>query len=93
MIDFSRFTIHRKYANNQVFFDFNLQEFTGHKGISFKGFASLKVFLENNPNRNIHITLDQVQDFSEEGDKLIINLKSYQDFSKSISQSSKNSIS
>lgn len=92
MIDFSHFKYSKKYGTKEVFFDFNLSEYTGHSGRSFKGFASLKTFLENNPDRNIYLTTDQetTSNFQEEDEKLIVNLKAYQDFSKTIAQNSKN---
>lgn len=90
MIDFSRFTYSRRYADKQVLFDFSLTGHTGHRGKKFKGFISLKTFLKRNPDRAIYLTLDQVQGFCEEGEKIIVNLKAYQEFWQTIAQNSEN---
>lgn len=90
MIDFSRFIYSKRYDQKEIFFDFSLATLTGHNGKSFKGFASVKTFLEKNPDRTIYLTLDQVLDFCEVDGKLVINLKAYQDFWKTIAQNSQN---
>lgn len=90
MIDFSRFTYSKRYDQKEIFFDFSLATLTGHIGKSFRGFASVKTFLEKNPDRIIYLTLDQTSDFCEIDGKLVINLKTYQDFSKTIAQNSRN---
>ncbi|MGA2241021.1 MAG: Shedu anti-phage system protein SduA domain-containing protein [Verrucomicrobiota bacterium] len=90
MIDFSRFTFRKYYRGREVFFDFNLKTHTGHSGKSFTGFASIKTFLEKNSDRIIYLTLDQTPDFCEEGEKLVVNLRAYQNFWRTIAQNSRN---
>src|SRR3989344_287060 len=93
-MDFSKFTFNKKYTRFdkqfELFFDFDLKEITGHNRKTFDYGLSLRYFLENNPEKQIFLTLTQVPDFHEESNKLIINLKSYQEFCKKISQNGKN---
>ena len=89
-MDFSRFTLKKYYRGRGVFFDFNLKDYTGHSGKSFTGFASIKTFLERNSDRIICLTLDQTPDFHEEGEKLVVNLRAYQNFWRTIAQNSRN---
>jgi hypothetical protein len=90
MIDFSRFTFKKYYHGREVFFDFSLKTHTGHSGKSFTGFFSIKTFLEKNSDRIIYLTLDQTPDFCEEGEKLVVNLRAYQNFWRTIAQNSRN---
>ena len=93
-MDFTKFIFSKKYSwydkKFELFFDFDLKEITGHNRKTFDYGLSLRYFLENNPGKQIFLTLTQVSDFYEEFDKLIINLRSYQDFCKKISQNGKN---
>jgi hypothetical protein len=93
-MDFSKFTFSKKYTKNsqvlELFFDFDLKEITGHNRKTFDYGLSLRYFLENNSGKQIFLTLTQVSNFYEESNKLVINLKSYQDFCKKISQNGKN---
>ncbi len=93
-MDFSKFTFAKKYTRYdkqfELFFDFDLKEITGHNRKTFDYGLSLRYFLESNPGKQIFLTLTQVPDFYEESDKLVINLRSYQDFCKKIGQNGKN---
>ncbi len=93
-MDFSKFTFSKKYVkggmNFELFFDFDLKEATGHNRKTFDDYKSLLFFLENNTDRKIFITQTQTQDSFEEGSKIVINLRDYQEFSKRIGQSGKN---
>src|SRR3989344_2150396 len=91
---FSRFTSSKMYLRNntelELRFDFDLKGFTGHNRKTFDDCQSLLYFLQNNPGKSIFITTTQHEDFYVDGDKLVINLKSYQEFCKIIGQNGKN---
>ena len=89
-MDFSKFKLKKNYHGKEVFFDFVLKDHTGHGGKAFKGFASIKTFLEDNSDRAIYLTLDQTADFHEENEKIVVNLQAYQAFWRTIAQSSQN---
>ena len=93
-MDFTKFTYSKNYLrNNNQFslcFDFDLREITGHNRKTFDDCQSLLYFLINNPEKQIFLTKDQICDFCEEDKKLVINLKSYQEFCKKIGQNGKN---
>src|SRR3989344_9240777 len=93
-MDFSRFTSSKMYLRNntelELRFDFDLKGFTGHNRKTFDDCQSLLYFLQNNPGKSIFITTTQHEDFYVDGDKLVINLKSYQEFCKIIGQNGKN---
>mgnify|MGYP001591101343 CR=1 FL=1 len=93
-MDYSKFNITKRYITHEkqfeLSFDFELKEITGHNRKTFDYGLSLRYFLENNPGKQIFLTLTQVPDFSEESDKLVINLRAYQDFCKKIGQNGKN---
>lgn len=93
-MDFSKFSLTKKYTRNdtefELLFDFNLREITRHNRKTFDDCQSLLYFLQNNIGKKIYITLEQVTDFYEEGENLVINLISYQEFCKKIGQNGKN---
>jgi hypothetical protein len=89
-MDFARFTFKKNYHGREVLLDFVLKAHTGHSGKSFTGYSSIKTFLEENPDRIIYLTLDQTPDFYEEGVKIVVNLRSYQVFWRTIAQNSRN---
>jgi len=93
-MDFSKFTITKKYIRNntqfELFFDFDLKEITGHNRKTFDDCRSLLYFLQSNLGKVIYLTTTQTTDFYEEDDKLVINLRSYQEFCKKIAQNGRN---
>ena len=95
-MDFSKFTIFREYTKNfikyELFFDFDLKEITGHNKKTFDGYKGLLFYLENNPGRKIYLTLTKIQESFESGEKIVINIKSYQDFWRQIGQNSANRV-
>lgn len=93
-MDLSKYIFLKKYLRNgdqfSLFFDFKLQDLTGHNRKTFDDCQSLLYFLQNNSGKQIFLTLTQTPDFLEEESNLVINLKSYQEFCKKISQNGKN---
>ena len=93
-MDFIKFIFNKKYNRHdkqfELFFDFDIKEITGRNSKTFDGYQSLLYFLEINTEKNIYITQTAVTDFCEEDNKLVINLNSYQEFCKKISQNGKN---
>lgn len=93
-MDFTKFTFSKNYIrNNSQFllnFDFDLQEITGYNRKTFDDYQSLLYFLQNHSEKQIFLTQTQTLDFYEEDNKLVINLKSYQEFCKKIGQNGKN---
>src|SRR3989344_4488636 len=91
-MDFSKFTFFKRYKKNntQLLFDFDIREYTGHLSKTFDYHLSLSHYLEDNQGKEIFLTLTETADFYQEDNKLVINLKVYQDFCKKIAQSGKN---
>ncbi|OGE80973.1 MAG: hypothetical protein A3E98_03080 [Candidatus Doudnabacteria bacterium RIFCSPHIGHO2_12_FULL_48_11] len=91
-MDFSKFTFFKRYKKNntQLLFDFDIREYTGHLSKTFDYHLSLSHYLEDNQGKEIFLTLTETADFYQEDNKLVINLKVYQDFCKNIAQSGKN---
>ena len=92
-MDFSKFTFSKKYIRNEkeleLSFDFDLKEITGHNRKVFDDCRSLLYYLQNNVEKKLFITLTQTDSFCEDGNKLVINLRPYQEFCKKIGQSGK----
>jgi len=93
-MEFEKFTLSKNYLrnNNQflLYFDFELRDITGHNRKTFDDCQSLLYFLQNNLGKQIFLTLTQTPDFCEENNKLVINLRLYQEFCKKIGQNGKN---
>ncbi|MCX6807792.1 MAG: DUF4263 domain-containing protein [Patescibacteria group bacterium] len=90
-MDFSKFGFHATYKNGyKLFFDFDIQLYAGHKRKTFEGYKSLIYFLAKNRNKRLYLTKNKVEDFSEDGDNLVINLEQYQKFCKSIGRNGEN---
>ncbi|MDO8610348.1 MAG: hypothetical protein Q7R95_07400 [bacterium] len=93
-MDFTKFTFSKNYIrNNSQFllnFDFDLREITRYNRKTFDDYQSLLYFLQNHSEKQIFLTQTQALDFYEEDNKLVINLKSYQEFCKKIGQNGKN---
>ena len=93
-MDFNRFIFSKTYLRNEnrysLLFDFDLRTITGHNRKTFDDCQSLLYFLQNNLGKQIYLTENQTPDFCEENNKIIINIKSYQEFCKKIGQNGKN---
>jgi len=90
-MDFTRFIFSKRYLRNSIryelLFDFDLREFTQHNRRTFDGYKSLIQYLENHNDRKIFITRTQTEDSFEQEEKIVINLKCYQEFWRKIGQS------
>lgn len=90
-MDYSKFIYKHKYrGNKELSFDFNIKEHTGHNKKTFEDYLSLICFLDNHPEKQIFLTLNKVDDFFTENDKLVVNLRAYQNFCTQIGQNSQN---
>lgn len=91
---FDNYTICKKYLRGDVefelHFDFDLKDITGHNRKTFDYCQSLIYFLQNNTGKQIYLTKTLVEDFQTDGNKLVINLPTYQEFCKTISSNGKN---
>lgn len=90
-MDFSKFTNIKSYKGGyKLRFDFDIRQLTKHGKSTFDAYKSLVHFLENNPEKEIYITISQTEDFFEEGNRLVINLEKYQAFCSGIGRNGRN---
>lgn len=82
---------YREYDDDLLLvFDFDIKSYTGHVHNTFYGHKSLLFFLTKHQTKRIIITLDQVDDFEERGDDLVVNLRKYQDFCRCLGSRGEN---
>ncbi len=90
-MNFSRFTFTESYKDwITLLFDFDIRTIHSHKRNTFDDYKSLIHFKRNNATSIIHITIDQIDDFYQDWDRLVVNLYKYQEFCKNIWQNWKN---
>ena len=87
-MDFTEFLFHKDYNRNwmqiRLYFDFDLSTFTNHKKSSFTGYESLLTFALSNTGKQLYLTLDWCEDFQEDWNNLVLNLREYIRYSESI---------
>jgi len=89
-MDLNGFVYHKKYKGGKfIRLDFNPREYVREPGQNFLQHLTFRHFLEQNPEKEIFLTLTQTDNFYEVGNKIVINWKNYQEFCKTISQNGK----
>jgi len=90
-MDFSIFKYRKTYKGfKTLYFDFDIREFTQHSKSTFKSYHSLINYLISCPEKSIYLTRDQVEDFYEEANNIVVNIQKYQEYCKALGQNGQN---